>query len=169
MNRKTFWPNLQENYNQAPPPPGAHNQAQYSAKGRRKIKKPKGSHVDKVRHSKLKFDKKLANGPATNRGCTDIFCCVLFFAFLVGYAYIFIYSLSQGQPHLLVTPFDTDGNGCGYSPGYENERFIYFWRVSLNFEIENENLCWSIFVEGNWNYRDSFLFLETIFNFCLIS
>lgn len=95
------------------------------------MKKVKGARVDKIRHSKLKFDPKLANGPAANRGCTDIFCCLIFTAFLVCYAYIFVYSFANGKPHLLVTPFDTDGKGCGYTEGYTEHRFIYFWRVSF--------------------------------------
>lgn len=95
------------------------------------IQKPVGSHVDKVRHSKLKFDPNLQNGPVANRSCTNILCCLIFSAFLILYVVIFFMGVTQGKPWLLVTPFDSDGNGCGYTTGFENHKFIYFYKVSI--------------------------------------
>jgi hypothetical protein len=45
------------------------------------------------------------------------------------YIIIFFVGVTRGKPWLLVTPFDTDGNGCGYTAGFENHKYIYFYRV----------------------------------------
>jgi hypothetical protein len=39
---------------------------------------------------------------------------------------IAIYALSHGQPHLLASPFDSSGQQCGYSSGYEKFPYGYF-------------------------------------------
>lgn len=93
------------------------------------VQKPVGAHVDSVRHQKLEFDQALQNGPTTNRGCTDILCCLIFTAFMALYIIIFFVGVTRGKPWLLVTPFDTDGNGCGYTAGFEAHKYIYFYRV----------------------------------------
>lgn len=97
---------------------------------KRKIKIKKGTHVDAVRHKKLAFDKDIENGPSQNRGCTDIICCLIFLVFLGAYFFTFGYGVTNGNPWLLMTPFDTDGKGCGYDAGYENAKYIYFWRLT---------------------------------------
>lgn len=105
--------------------------------GKRKIRVKKGAHVDRVRHSKLKMNPKLENGPAANRTCTDICCCVIFIAFIIGYIGIFVYGVINGDPWKLVTPFDTDGNGCGHTDGYGNYKYIYFWKLTDPFAYAN--------------------------------
>jgi choline transporter-like protein 2/4/5 len=79
---------------------------------------------------KLQVDPALDNGPMQDRGCTDIICCILFVAFLIAFIVIFIYGVSQGQPARLLTPFDENSNGCGYSPGFEDFPAIYFYYFS---------------------------------------
>ena len=76
---------------------------------------------------KTNFDTSLENGPAQDRGCTDIICCIIFLLFLGGWIFIFGYGLAKGKPQALLTPFDESGNGCGYSPGFEDFENIYFY------------------------------------------
>lgn len=52
----------------------------------------------------------LASGIIYNRGCTDLFFCLVFLAFWVGMIVIAIFAFKSGQPNRLASPFDTDGN-----------------------------------------------------------
>lgn len=76
---------------------------------------------------KMEFDSKLENGPAEDRGCTDILCALIFFAFLVAWIVIFFFGVINGKPGQLLTPFDMFGNGCGYSPSFEGHKNIFFY------------------------------------------
>lgn len=42
------------------------------------------------------------------------------------------YGLIHGQPHLLLTPWDSDGNGCGYSPATKDYPYLYFPFINLD-------------------------------------
>ena len=79
------------------------------------------------------FDPKLENGPNQDRSCTDIICCLIFILFVAGWIFIFGYGLSKGDPGKLMTPFDEKGKGCGYSAGYENYPFIFFYAFGQDF------------------------------------
>jgi len=51
------------------------------------------------------------------RSCTDIACCCLFIAFIVGMAGTAAYGFANGDPLLLLTGWDSDGkirskSGC---------------------------------------------------------
>lgn len=54
-------------------------------------------------------DKELANGPLEKRGCTDILCCLIFIAYMVGMVVVSGIAYKNGQPDLIVDPFDSDG------------------------------------------------------------
>lgn len=51
----------------------------------------------------------LKNGPLTDRGCTDLLCCLLFTITFVALFGIGIYCFSVGQPKYVYTPMDPDG------------------------------------------------------------
>lgn len=51
---------------------------------------------------------KMANGPVSDRSCTDIFCCLIFLAFLAGMAATAAYGFAKGDPRLLLTAWDAD-------------------------------------------------------------
>ena len=55
------------------------------------------------------------------------------------YIVVFFVGVTRGKPWLLVTPFDSDGNGCGHTAGFENHKYIYFYRVRLRIQISNLN------------------------------
>jgi hypothetical protein len=48
-----------------------------------------------------------------DRHCTDIFCCLLFTAFVVVYTGVGVIGFKNGDPNLLLYPFDSSGNQCG--------------------------------------------------------
>lgn len=60
------------------------------------------------------------------RSCTDCWMCPLFILFLGGMVFAFFYGVIHGKPYMLLTPFDVDGNGCGYSEGYGDYPKMYW-------------------------------------------
>ena len=77
-----------------------------------------------------------------NRSCTDIICCCLFIAFCIGMVGTAAYGFLNGDPYLLLTPWDQDGkvkfynccnvnilfigNGCGYTNATIDYPYIYW-------------------------------------------
>lgn len=75
----------------------------------------------------------MANGPIMNRECTDIICCLVFLAFLVGMVAVSGYGMVYGDPRLFLTMWDADGRPCGMKnetadPPYDYSEypFLYF-------------------------------------------
>lgn len=58
----------------------------------------------------------LAKDPVEKpRRCTDIFCCILFSAVVVGMFVATFIGYINGNPWKLIAPIDGAGNICGYS------------------------------------------------------
>ena len=53
-------------------------------------------------------------GMVMDRMCTDVIFCALFVLFCVGMIGISGYALAMGDPMAVLTPFDSDGNRCGF-------------------------------------------------------
>jgi len=49
----------------------------------------------------------LRNGPLAERGCTDIFCCLIFIAFVILSSALAIYAFKNGNPSKLKIPYDS--------------------------------------------------------------
>ena len=67
----------------------------------------------KYDYSSVEEDTKLsalAHGPMTERGCTDIFCCIVFVVFLVGMVFVTFDAYKNGDPARLAYPYDPDRN-----------------------------------------------------------
>jgi hypothetical protein len=47
------------------------------------------------------------------RHATDMMCCYVFAAFIFGMVVISGIGISSGEPSIIFTPFDSDGNQCG--------------------------------------------------------
>jgi len=75
---------------------------------------------------KHKEDNPDGKGLVRDRGCTDCLCCAIFLAFIVATVGISAMGFKQGDPAKLLTPFDSDGNQCGVSAGYEDYPIKYF-------------------------------------------
>uniref|UniRef100_A0A8C9ZBH6 Choline transporter-like protein n=1 Tax=Sander lucioperca TaxID=283035 RepID=A0A8C9ZBH6_SANLU len=60
----------------------------------------------------LKFDPAF-NGPIKKRGCTDILCCILFMAVILGYIAVGILAWLFGDPRHVLYPRNSTGWFCG--------------------------------------------------------
>jgi hypothetical protein len=92
---------------------------------------PKKVYKDKMLDPDYKGEKlpdSLKDGPATDRHCTDILCCLVFLAFLVAMFVCGIYGFANGDPLLLTYPFDSSGNQCG-APDDDAENYPYLYFV----------------------------------------
>ena len=49
-----------------------------------------------------------------DRSCTDGICCIIFSITIAAMVAVGVYAMRVGDPRILVTPFDSDGNRCGY-------------------------------------------------------
>lgn len=82
-----------------------------------------------------RLDDKYGDGPEEKRGCTDVFCCLLFLVFLGGLGYVASIAFTTGRPEYLVYPFDSAGSQCGYTSGYESYPYIYITSYNLKLEF----------------------------------
>ena len=90
------------------------------------------------------------NGPIgdENRKCRDIFCCIFFIIFLGACVAVAILGFVYGHPSYLLYAYDEDGNGCGYSSGYGDYPYLYFYKVVSNLEnLEVSNVINGICVK----------------------
>ena len=91
---------------------------------------PDGFDVNKLKDRNYKGEdfnikQELGGGPFSERRCTDIFCCMLFTAFLVGMGACTGYGYTHGNPDKLLSPIGGDGNICGVTPGFEEYPYLF--------------------------------------------
>ena len=60
------------------------------------------------------MEDKYHEGPEPNRSCTDLFCCILFIAFIGGMAVVAYFGLERGDPYRLFCPFNSYAVQCGF-------------------------------------------------------
>lgn len=73
------------------------------------------------------------NGPASDRSCTDILCCLIFIAFIVGLVGTAIWAYSDGgDMTIFLTGWDSDGNGCGHSEKTKAYKYLYWPAIDYN-------------------------------------
>ena len=91
--------------------------------------------------------------------------CPLFIAFLAGLGFCFFYGIAYGKPYLLLTPFDYDGNGCGYDSGFKDHPYIYWPKITVDYdqignlkysELLNVNTCVKTCPIGDSSDGDTF-------------
>ena len=68
----------------------------------------------------------LEGGPIKNRGCTDILCFLLFFAFLGGWGVVGYYGFKNGDPIKLIYPSDSTGSICGSGDLAKRPNLLFF-------------------------------------------
>uniref|UniRef100_A0A671W400 Choline transporter-like protein n=1 Tax=Sparus aurata TaxID=8175 RepID=A0A671W400_SPAAU len=66
------------------------------------------------------------NGPIKKRGCTDIICCILFMAVIIGYAAVGILAWLYGDPRHVLYPRNSTGWFCGTGPNKDRPNLFYF-------------------------------------------
>ena len=89
-----------------------------------------GGKPEKNKNDTLPRDQ-LANGPLYSRGCTDMLCCIIFLVFLVGMVGTSGYGFLHGDVKLLITGWDADRHGCGYSEETKDFPFLYWPTIDL--------------------------------------
>ncbi|XP_037549139.1 choline transporter-like protein 4 [Nematolebias whitei] len=66
------------------------------------------------------------NGPIKKRGCTDIICCILFMAVILGYIGVGILAWLYGDPRYVLYPRNSTGWFCGIGPNKDKPSLFYF-------------------------------------------
>ncbi|XP_056153974.1 choline transporter-like protein 4 [Lampris incognitus] len=66
------------------------------------------------------------NGPINKRGCTDIICCILFMAVILGYAVVGVFAWVYGDPRHVLYPRNSTGWFCGIGENKDRPNVLYF-------------------------------------------
>jgi solute carrier family 44 (choline transporter-like protein), member 2/4/5 len=74
----------------------------------------------------------LREGPLKERRCTDILCCLIFFAFLGAMGFLGYYGYQHGDPEAVIYPYDSAGNQCG-RPGTNTSDYEYVYFIDPTF------------------------------------
>ncbi len=85
----------------------------------------------------LKFPEELGNGPIKRRWITDVFFGILFFIFCIGMLVVAGYGFYLGNPLMLLIGWDSDQNGCGYSPDTLDYGMLYFPQMPSTQVVED--------------------------------
>ena len=75
------------------------------------------------------------NGPLSdeNRKCRDILCCLFFIIFLIACVVVAVLGFKNGDPSLILYPYDEDGNECGRNET-KDYKYLYFYNSIENFK-----------------------------------
>ncbi|KAF7210861.1 choline transporter-like protein 4 [Nothobranchius furzeri] len=66
------------------------------------------------------------NGPIKKRGCTDIICCALFMAVILGYIGVGVLAWVYGDPRHVLYPRNSTGWFCGIGQNKDKPNLFYF-------------------------------------------
>ncbi|XP_045651582.1 choline transporter-like protein 4 isoform X1 [Ursus americanus] len=80
---------------------------------------------DEAHGKPAKYDPSF-RGPIRNRSCTDIICCVLFLAFILGYIVVGIVAWVYGDPRQVLYPRNSTGAYCGVGANKDKPYLLYF-------------------------------------------
>lgn len=76
---------------------------------------------------KKKYDPTF-KGPIAKRGCTDVVCCVLISAYMIGMIIVGIIAIIDGDPKRLLYATDSNGKVCGVD--YPDREFLQFFDLT---------------------------------------
>jgi len=69
-------------------------------------------------------------GPIRSRSCTDIFCLLIFVAFLAGWGIIGYFGFLLGDPQRLLHPTDSEGRVCGLAENLVHKPYLFFFDLT---------------------------------------
>ncbi|XP_032241921.2 choline transporter-like protein 4 isoform X2 [Nematostella vectensis] len=69
-------------------------------------------------------------GPIEDRSCTDIICCLIFVAYIVGMVVVGIVAFAEGDINRLLLPTDSQGKVCGKDPAYLDKKYLVFFDIT---------------------------------------
>ena len=78
---------------------------------------------------KRKYDASFT-GPIDDRSCTDVICCVVFCAFMIGMLVVGAIGFHQGQPKRLLYPTNSKGQVCGYDQEVQSKPYLHFFDLT---------------------------------------
>ena len=79
------------------------------------------------------INESVRDGPVVTRRCTDLFCCIIFTAFLITFFTIGFIGFSKGEPELLIYPYDSSGHQCG-RPNRDTHDYQYVYYAAANMQ-----------------------------------
>lgn len=85
----------------------------------------------------------LRDGPVVARKCTDMAFCFVFLAFWIGVVGISIVAFYQGNPGLVLYPYDSSGNQCG-RPSHSTKEYKYLYYPAagvINTNFSDYRIC----------------------------
>ena len=97
----------------------------------------------------IHMNKEIAKSPTEEkRRCTDLLCCFVFVAFLVGMGISTIWGYANGNPGKLIAPIDGDGMICGYSEGYGDYEKLYIDGIVAASNDPSNIFTWGVCVKS---------------------
>ena len=79
----------------------------------------------------------LREGPIRDRSCTDILCALIFFAFVGAMITLGIFGYKNGDPAMILYPYDSAGNQCG-RPDTNGSLYHYVYFVNYDYASTSE-------------------------------
>lgn len=76
----------------------------------------------------------------SRHSCTDVFCCLLFFAALSAFALLWMWSTAHGNVGKLFHGIDYHGQICGISPNVSQQPYLYWCPLSMDQGVLDLNL-----------------------------
>lgn len=80
---------------------------------------------------KTDLPKDMSAGPVNDRECTDLICCFVFLAFLVGMVGVSSFGLAYGDPKRFLIMWDADARGCGNHTDAIDYPYLYFPMINM--------------------------------------
>lgn len=77
----------------------------------------------------MKYDKNF-KGPLSKRSCTDVFCLIIFVAFLISWGFIGHYAIKNGDLDRLLVPTDSEGRKCGVDNEVIDKKYLLFFDLT---------------------------------------
>ncbi len=68
----------------------------------------------------------ISGGLKEDRGCTDILCLLIWFAFLGSIVFLAVYGSKHGNLPKLIAPINADMKLCGANEEFKSYRYLYF-------------------------------------------
>ena len=91
-----------------------------------KSEKKAAKYEDEVQNYSVESSSRIPKeGIYKDRGCTDLFCLIVFLAFMGTMMGLTIHGFIEGNPEKFVAPFDHAGKFCGHDVGFENYPYLY--------------------------------------------
>ena len=81
----------------------------------------------------------MRRGPLEDRGCKDIFWCLLYLGMIAGLIAMSVFAFNRGKPEQLLAPYDFTGAQCGFDAASDySYSYVYF---PNNSTTGNKNYC----------------------------